>query len=296
MNKRKVVSRFSHLFSIPSEQSDSVTNQIDKMLPAQPQISVTVPDTSDSPENTEKTMERTLPKELHSHCYPTPEQDIRWIQIPHQERFIHVSLTKRRSWVDAMLIEGSKNTSNDELSLALTQQQILKKFVSSALWVLVGPSVVKNLPKALHSMAKSLVFDFVDTIINGLPVDPQCFVIGLLYLYKVINSCKDLELDLLSYKRYYAVCLMLSEKMWEDSYRSNEEYFEFFQLFDVSRSKFNSTEREVLVIVDYELFVTLERYKSFIVEHAKMHSKEIQEQIEDADFIKKSVFYKNRLE
>jgi hypothetical protein len=67
------------------------------------------------------------------------------------------------------------------------------------------------------------VKDFVKFTYQCIFYDPIINVVGLYYFEK-FWTLMDNTIDIHNYRPYYAVCIMLASKMWEDRYLTSRDY------------------------------------------------------------------------
>lgn len=130
---------------------------------------------------------------------------------------VHDSLTKKMSWIEDMVMRsnsilGSKfNQPSNET--AIIQQKILISFISEVLFLFLKKKVKFEDDKDLSS--RKSIRKFVKRVFAEVSCNPVCNVVSVIYFERFLNSF-PYEVDMVNWKYYYGICVVLGCKMWED--------------------------------------------------------------------------------
>jgi hypothetical protein len=86
-----------------------------------------------------------------------------------------------------------------------------------------------------------------------------------------VTQLPDKQITLETYHKYYAMCIVLASKMWEDRFYSLRSYYELFDFANtVNFSTFNECEGLILSALSFELFVTYDSFRDYIEYYSKI--------------------------
>lgn len=180
---------------------------------------------------------------------------------------LNVFTSEALQWIQELTLD-----THSEQTLTQHQRDTLKKFVAEVLWMIIEPKLT-NINFAIRSMAKELVGRFVSDVVHIFSCDPRCYFVGLAYLERFLNDATYIQyLTLTTYKIYFFLAVVLAQKMWEDRYYDNRVYYKLFNKFNFmyTAAQFNGAEREMLLVMNYELYFPTIKFKQFI---QRMHYK-----------------------
>ena len=81
-----------------------------------------------------------------------------------------------------------------------------------------------------------------------------------MYIYRII-ALTGLSLQETNWRPLIFVALMVSQKIWDDSFLSNGDFSSIYPFFD--KEQLNLLEIKFLEIIQYNVFVTLSNYMTF---------------------------------
>jgi hypothetical protein len=185
---------------------------------------------------------------------------------------IHNSLSKKSSWIESMVVETifKTNLDTDPITCGVVQNSMLTSWTSSALESIfnkhrkVEMSLSRILTEKLLCTSRgACVSLYCQSLIETFPCHPIMFVVALFYLQKVMQMSP--KVHYVKFKVYFAVCLTLATKMFEDNFYSNIVYHEYSLLDDdVSFKQFNHYEKKLLRMMNYEMYISYADLKLFI--------------------------------
>ncbi|CAD8189842.1 unnamed protein product [Paramecium octaurelia] len=85
----------------------------------------------------------------------------------------------------------------------------------------------------------------------------ECFVLALIYIDKVQERNQDVVINSHCVHRFLLACILLSIKYNDDDYYKNDYYA---RVGGVTLQELNQLERELLTLLDYQLFVSQTQY------------------------------------
>ena len=102
---------------------------------------------------------------------------------------------------------------------------------------------------------------FMAYIMNQLNMSPQCSVICLIYIERLITDAQ-VVLHPINWRRLVVISLLMASKVWEDAPIDNVDIvkraFPFFSVADI-----NAIEREFLNLLDFNLIITAKEYLEY---------------------------------
>ena len=104
------------------------------------------------------------------------------------------------------------------------------------------------------------IMDFMEALYNCVQFSPECCIICLMYIYRII-ALTGLSLQETNWRPLIFVALMVSQKIWDDSFLSNGDFSSIYPFFD--KEQLNLLEIKFLEIIQYNVFVTLSNYMTF---------------------------------
>lgn len=193
---------------------------------------------------------------------------------------VHESLFKKCSWCEAMMKEGQPfvpkglNLVQQDLHFAKIQRQNIEDWASDVLLKKLNEhnldfkktSFFSFLPKSTPSIDK--MKSFISQSMNKVICHPIMFAVGVYYLFKFLETYED-KLTEKEFLLYYSVCISLASKTHEDRFFGNSYYHHWFnwEKSNVTLLRFSSVELEILLALDFKLFVSYKDIKSFISKH-----------------------------
>lgn len=195
---------------------------------------------------------------------------------------IHNSFTERIEWIEKMVFdkENCPLFQEDNISistLALVQRDLIIRYISRVLYFILKDKnslLNRNKDPYYERMKEFIKFTF-----HSVFYDPVINVVGLVYFQKVYEKNPSV-IDLLNYRIYYSICIMLASKMWEDRYLTNRDFlkdFYYLEIFTDDKkiylSQWNKYELRILKYLDFnlnttysDLFSFIEKYKLLVQE------------------------------
>ncbi|CAD8195477.1 unnamed protein product [Paramecium pentaurelia] len=85
----------------------------------------------------------------------------------------------------------------------------------------------------------------------------ECFILALIYIDKVQERNQDVVINSYCVHRFLLACILLSIKYNDDDYYKNDYYA---RVGGVTLQELNSLEKELLTLLDYQLFVSSNQY------------------------------------
>lgn len=113
-------------------------------------------------------------------------------------------------------------------------------------------------------MLNSLRYEFSTYLTKALKIcEKETVIIGLYYLSNIIDK-EPLTLD--NVELHFWMCIILAQKMYEDVFWDNNDYFKLLKIKTVNISEFSKCEKRYLNYLNWELFVTIEQLENFILD------------------------------
>jgi hypothetical protein len=110
-------------------------------------------------------------------------------------------------------------------------------------------------------------------------IDPMTTVTGIFLFNKVLNVTENLSFG--EFKLFYVTCILLSYKMYEDQNHNSSECYDLLNLEsqDIDYDEFIKTERRVLQLLEYNVFVKYEEVEKFILLETLKVAKQVSESV-----------------
>jgi len=105
-----------------------------------------------------------------------------------------------------------------------------------------------------------LVFDFLNTIYRGERLAPECLVMCLAYLERLIAST-EVRMHATNWRRLILGALILASKVWEDQAVWNVDFLSVFP--NVSVKDLNELERKFLQVLSYNVGMKASEYAKY---------------------------------
>lgn len=186
---------------------------------------------------------------------------------------IHNSFTERLPLIEKMVFdrENCPLFQEENLSvstLALLQRDIIQRYISRVLYIILKDKnslINRNKDPHYERMKEFIKFTF-----HSVFYDPVVNVVGLYYFEKFYEKNKG-NIDIINYRPYYALCICLASKMWEDRYLTNKDFlkdFYYLEIFTddkkVYLSQWNRYELKILKVLDFDLNLTSKELDDFV--------------------------------
>lgn len=107
------------------------------------------------------------------------------------------------------------------------------------------------------------IYDYLTRVAKYSACSPECFVLSLVYIDRIIQSNPQFVVDSLNIHRLLITSIMLSAKFFDDQYYNNSYYA---KVGGVSAHEMNSLEVEFLFMANFTLFVSTETYSQYYFE------------------------------
>ena len=145
--------------------------------------------------------------------------------------------------------------------------------VSCHLFLYQGVSDMRQIPvPEIKHMQIFMVY-----IMTQLIMSPQCSVICLIYLERLITDA-NVVLHPINWRRLVVISLLEASKVWEDVPIENidivKRAFPFFEVTDI-----NKMEAEFLILLDYNLTITAKEYLEYYFSLRELGGKECLEDL-----------------
>ena len=124
--------------------------------------------------------------------------------------------------------------------------------------IIAPPFIICKSPAPSEAPSPCDVYGFLTSLIISKELGSECGIIALMYMDRVrlLISLKAASLKIVT-----LVCVMLAAKIWEDDPRHWP--WEFSQVSEMSASKICAAEKLFCKLIDFDLHVDGERYRSY---------------------------------
>jgi hypothetical protein len=102
---------------------------------------------------------------------------------------------------------------------------------------------------------------YLERLVKYTEMSESGVIVALVYIDRLISK-KNFALTRLNVHRLVATAILLSKKYCEDSLTTNKY---FAQVAGVSVSVLNNMERHLLILIDYQCYVTTSEYEVYII-------------------------------
>lgn len=109
--------------------------------------------------------------------------------------------------------------------------------------------------QTLHQI-KYFILELVSTRVCDFPT----LLVALMYLDKLVKTDK---IDLSNFEDLTLLCTVLSSKMWEEMFWSNQDYLVVLQN-PMNLEKFNQMEKHILEVLNWNLYISKVDYCKFV--------------------------------
>lgn len=119
----------------------------------------------------------------------------------------------------------------------------------------------KQIPSFMQNQIR---YEFSTYLTKALNIcEKETVLIGLYYLINIIDQ-EPLSLD--NVEIHFWMCIILAQKMFEDVFWDNVDYYEFLKIKTVNIKEFSKLEKKYLNYLNWELYVTIEQLEDFILD------------------------------
>ena len=109
-----------------------------------------------------------------------------------------------------------------------------------------------------HKKPKISILEYINRIIKYTYLEKSSLIVSLIYLDRI--CLKDILITDYNIHRLLLISIIMSIKINEDKIYSNEYYA---QVGGISLKEFNNLEREYLIFLNFDLFVSYEEYSKY---------------------------------
>eukprot|EP01065_Artemidia_motanka_P015933 TRINITY_DN19642_c1_g1_i1.p1 TRINITY_DN19642_c1_g1~~TRINITY_DN19642_c1_g1_i1.p1 ORF type:complete len:332 (+),score=106.28 TRINITY_DN19642_c1_g1_i1:368-1363(+) len=107
------------------------------------------------------------------------------------------------------------------------------------------------------------ITDYVRRIHRYCQASTECFLVALILVDRLIHKQQDLFMCSMNVHRLFSTAVLLAIKCRDDMYYTNKFYA---QVYGQGLKEINFLEREMLVLLDFDLHVTMQDYGQFLSE------------------------------
>ncbi|CAL1406894.1 unnamed protein product [Linum trigynum] len=138
---------------------------------------------------------------------------------------------------------------------------VLEKLVARNDRLLAGADGGKSL-NAFHGVrAPNIsILKYLERLFKYTDCSPSCFVVGYVYIDRLIHKYPDSLLVSLNVHRLLVTSILVASKMLDDVHQSNAFYA---KVGGVSNAELNKLEMELLILLDYGVTVTCRVFESY---------------------------------
>lgn len=184
---------------------------------------------------------------------------------------IHQSLVENSSWIQEIEkikdyeinidTEYTIHSSSLQYKNAVISYELVIKFVTNYIYKILERKDIR------HSKLK--IERFIKSTFTHLTCHPLSNIIAIFYFEKVIDKILDKITRTRIIIKYIGILIMLSSKMWEDSVYSNYVFLYDFDLYKkITEKEWLKLEKEVLEMLDYELYLSEHDFITFIQKYS----------------------------
>jgi hypothetical protein len=180
----------------------------------------------------------------------------------------------------------------EETSIAYIQYNIVTQWINEVVSDIhrhYSIKIEKSKEKQEHQLR---IFRRLATKIfsTGL-IDPMTTLTGIYLFNKVLNISEKLTFG--EFKLFYVTCILLSYKMYEDQNNNSSDCYDLLSLEsqDIDYDEFIKTERRVLELLEWNVFVKYEEVEKFILLETLKVAKQVSESVwkRCQNFLKKRI-------
>jgi hypothetical protein len=186
---------------------------------------------------------------------------------------LHKSFLEKQPWIDDILqpLESMRKP------IPLFQHDVVFNFLSETLYSITDDKSIKL----------SEIRNIFHLYLLRTPFDPLTYILALLF-FERIQKLETIEQGYT--EKFFSICVLLSCKINEDVYLGNSKFFHFFEENFEDLKEFNQLEKNILQVLNYELYVSSEELKQFILSKCQCLSGKIQKGIQTTELNRKKIF------
>jgi hypothetical protein len=103
--------------------------------------------------------------------------------------------------------------------------------------------------------------DYIKRIVQYAYCSPECFVIALIYVDRIMTKNTDCKITPFNIHRLIITSVLLAAKSRDDTYYSNSYYA---AVGGITTEELNQLERAFLTLIEFDLFVKPETYTRYL--------------------------------